>query len=217
MTLRSAIIIGAGGHAKVLADTLLAAERRVLGFADPDVTRHSLMLCGLPVLGSDIVLERYSSEETVLVNGIGSIGDRQRDLLRPSVQHRLAARGWHFDNVCHPSTIVSSFARIGPGSQLLAACVLQASVQVGEGCIINTGAIVEHDVVLGDWCHVAPGALVCGGVMIGAHCHIGAGAIIRQGLRLADNTIVGAGAVVVRDCESGVWVGSPARLVEGKA
>lgn len=209
------IIVGAGGHAGVVADALLASGRHVLGFTDPDPTRHGRMLCGLPVLGDDSVLDRHTPQTLELANGIGGVGNAHRDVLRRSVQQRLAARGWQFASVRHPAAVVSPFARVGAGVQLLAASVVQAGAEVGEGCIVNTAAVVEHDVVLGAWSHVAPRALVCGGVTLGEGCHIGAGAVVRQGLRLANDTIVGAGAVLIEDCPTGgVLVGVPARVLE---
>ena len=211
------IIIGAGGHAGVVADALLAAGERVLGFTDVDPSRHGRTLCGLPVLGDDRVLDAYTPQTLALANGIGGVGGQHREPMRHNVQQRLSECGWQFAGVRHPSAIVSPFARIGSGAQLLAASVVQSGAEVGEGCIINTAAVVEHDVTLGCWVHVAPGALVCGNVMIGAFSHIGAGAVVRQGLQLGEDTVVGAGAVVVKDyAGANVLVGVPANAIERK-
>lgn len=215
------IIIGAGGHASVVADALLAAGEQVLGFTDADASRHGRMLCGLPVLGDDGVLDAYTPQTLALANGIGSVGDaagRHVEPMRRNVQQRLSACGWQFGGVRHPSAVVSPFARVGEGVQLLAASVVQPGAKVGEHCIINTAAVVEHDVTLGRWVHVAPGAIVCGDVSIGAFSHIGAGAVVRQGVRLGENTVVGAGAVVVRDYAGvNVLVGVPAGAKERRA
>ena len=176
------------------------------------------MLCGLLVLGDDDVLDAHTSQTLALANGIGSVGDaagRHVEPMRRNVQQRLSACGWQFGGVRHPSAVVSPFARVGEGVQLLAASVVQSGAKVGEHCIINTAAVVEHDVTLGRWVHVAPGAIVCGDVSIGAFSHIGAGAVVRQGVRLGENTVVGAGAVVVRDYAGvNVLVGVPAGAKE---
>lgn len=208
------LIVGAGGHAKVVADALLAAGERVLGFTDADKARHGQTLCGLPVLGDDSVLEAHSPQAVQLANGIGGVGSVGA---RRSAQQRLQARGWRFVTVKHPTALVSPFARIGDSVQLLAASVVQAAASIGEGCIVNTAAIVEHDVTLDDWTHVAPRAVICGGAVIGAGSHIGAGAVVLQGLQLGRGTVIGAGAVVVRDfAGEGLLVGVPARFVERK-
>jgi sugar O-acyltransferase (sialic acid O-acetyltransferase NeuD family) len=212
------IIVGAGGHGVVVADALLAAGVRVLGFTDADPSRHGLTLCGLPVLGDDQVLHSHTPESVQLSNGIGGIGSRGGEPLRRSVQQRLTAIGWTFVSVRHPSAVVSPFAHVGAGAQLFAACVVQPRAHVGEGCIVNTAAVVEHDVTLGPFVHVAPRALVCGGASVGMNCHLGAGSVVRESLRLGADTVVGAGAAVIRDFGGGgVLVGVPARLLEHRA
>lgn len=203
------IIIGAGGHATVVAEVLLATEQEVLGLTDSDSTAHGRRVCGLPVLGDDSVLDQHAVDGVRLVNGLGgTCGER----LRRGVQARLQSHGWTFRGIRHPSAIVSPFATIGPGVHLMAACVVQPGAVLGANCIINTGAVVEHDVIIGDFVHVAPGAIVCGNVHIGEDSHVGAGAVLRQGLQLGSATIVGAGAVVVTSHPGGsTLVGVPAR------
>ena len=203
------IIVGSGGHAAVVADALLAADVRVLGFVDSDPARHGQTICGLPVLGSDAVLDGHRPGAALLANGIGGV--RAEGLRRP-LQERLESRGWEFASVRHPSAIVSPFAQLGAGSQLLAGAIVQANARVGKGSIVNTAAVIEHDVELGEFVHVAPRALLCGSVAVGSGSHVGAGAVVRQHVRLGERTMVGAGAVVVCDFPPGcTLVGVPAR------
>ncbi|MCE4538177.1 acetyltransferase [Pelomonas sp. P7] len=205
------IVIGAGGHARVLADTLLRSGRPVLGFTDAKAALRGTALLGLPILGSDEVLESYSPREVELVNGIGSI-DNRRPSVREQVQETLRAQGWRFARVIHPSATLSSYATLGDGVQIMAGSVVQCGAVLGDGVIINTGSIVEHDVCVGDWSHIAPGAVVCGDVSIGRFCHIGAGVTVRQGLSIGDGSLVGLGAAVVRSTgTSSVLLGVPAR------
>jgi sugar O-acyltransferase (sialic acid O-acetyltransferase NeuD family) len=215
MNAAAVIIVGAGGHATVVADALLARGVKVLGFTDADSTRHSRELCGLPVLGDDAILEKYNRAEVRLANGIGSSGQLGATQVRHKVQSQLAERGWRFTAVLHPECVISRFASVDASAQVFAGGVVQAGARVEEGCIINTGAIVEHDVTVGRYSHIAPRAVVCGDVTIGENSHIGAGAVIRQGLRLGAETLVGLGAVVVKDCEGHcVLVGVPAKAME---
>jgi sugar O-acyltransferase (sialic acid O-acetyltransferase NeuD family) len=205
------IVVGAGGHGLVVADALLAAGRRLIGFTDADASRHGGHLAGVPVLGDDDALRAHAPDGVELANGIGGVGRRGGEPMRRRVQERLASEGWHFTQVRHPRAIVSPLAQIDPGAQLMAACVVQAGAHVGMAAIVNTAAVVEHDVSIGAWTHVAPRALLCGNVQLGEMCHVGAGAVVRQGLRIGAHTTIGAGAVVVRDfAGSGVLVGVPA-------
>jgi sugar O-acyltransferase (sialic acid O-acetyltransferase NeuD family) len=203
------IVVGSGGHAAVVADALLACDVRVLGFVDTDPARRDAVVCGLPVLGNESVLDSHTPGAALLANGIGGV--RTEGLRRP-VQDRLESRGWVFTTVRHPTAIVSRFAQIGEGAQLLAGCIVQANARVGRGAIVNTAAVIEHDVELGEFAHVAPRALLCGTVVVGACSHVGAGAVVRQHVRLGERTMVGAGAVVVADFPAGSrLVGIPAR------
>jgi sugar O-acyltransferase (sialic acid O-acetyltransferase NeuD family) len=209
--MKPVLIIGAGGHAKVVADALLASGRHVLGFTAGGTTdgEYPDVLPGLRVLGSDRILSKYAPMEIDLVNGLGGV---DCDGLRRRVQELLEADGWNFTGVCHPTAQASPFASVSAGVQLLAASVIQAGARIGPGSIVNTSAIVEHDSVLDAYVHVAPRAVLCGNTQVGCNSHIGAGAIIVQGVRLGPNTLVAAGAVVIKDFKGrGTLMGVPAR------
>ncbi len=204
------IVVGAGGHAVVVADALLAAGRTVLGFVDAEASLAGATRLGLPVLGGDDVLEAHGRDRVELANGIGGVGGRDAGL-RARVQARLEAAGWQFTGVRHPAAVVSAHAQVAAGAQLMAGSVVQAGARVGRGAIVNTRAVVEHDVQVGDFAHVAPGAVLCGNVTLGSGAHVGAGATVRQGVTLGGGVVVGIGAAVVADHAAGVLVGVPAR------
>jgi len=209
---RPVIIIGSGGHAAVVADALLLAGETVLGFTDPDASRHGTRICGMPVLGDDSALASLAPAEVLLANGIGGTGAGPAKELRRDVQRRFESLGWTFAPVRHPSAVVSPFAQVDASAQLFARAVVQPGAHVGRGCIVNTGAIVEHDVVVGEFAHVSCGATLCGDVQVGAGSHIGAGAIVRQGVQLGEDSVVGAGAVMLETVAGGrTWIGVPAR------
>lgn len=209
---RPVVVIGAGGHAAVVADALTVAGIEVIGFTDLDTARHGSEYCGLPVRGDDEgVLSGFGPDDILLANGIGGVGST---VLRQKVQMRLEQRGWQFATVRHPSAIVSPRARISGGVQLLAGSIVQVGAEIGSGTIVNTGAVVEHDCAVGSFVHVAPRALLCGNVKVGSGSHVGAGAVVKQGVSLGPNTLIGAGAVAVKDfAGDGVLVGTPARVV----
>ena len=206
------IVIGSGGHAAVVADALLAAGRQVLGYTDPDSSRHGRLICGLPVLGGDDVLLQHAPDRVQLANGVGGAGHGSTLGARGRVQQRLAARGWQFASVRHPSAVVSPWASVADGTQLMARAVVQPGATLAAGCIVNTAAVVEHDCRIAEHVHVACGAVVCGDVGIGADSHVGAGATLKQGITLGARCVVGAGAVVLRSFpDDSRLVGVPAR------
>ncbi|CAA7614389.1 acetyltransferase [Magnetospirillum sp. SS-4] len=201
------VIVGAGGHGKVLADALLARGEAVAGFVDADSRLHGQTVLGLPVLGGDDrILPGW-----LLVNGIGSVADPG---LRMRVERSFGQRGFCFLTVIHPAASVARGVSSGEGCQIMAGAVIQADATLGRGVIVNTRASVDHDCRLGDFVHIAPGATLSGGVDVGEASHIGTGAVVVEGVRIGRGCLVAAGAVVVREVPDGARVaGLPARAM----
>jgi UDP-perosamine 4-acetyltransferase len=203
------ILIGAGGHARVLLDALELAGAKVIGLLDADASLAGHKVMGYAVLGGDEVLQRHAPGSVELVNAIGSV-DSMR--LRKSVYDKLRAAGHVFVGVFHPRATLSRHAVAAGGVQLMAGAVIQAGARLGEDTIVNTGATVDHDCVVGAHVHIAPGATLSGNVQVGDETHVGAGATVIQGVRIGAGCTVAAGAVVVRDVRDGTRVkGLPAR------
>jgi len=203
------IIIGAGGHGKVVADALAAMGRDIRGFLDADAARWGNTVNGIQVLGDDGMLDPRDSEEVELANGVGSARSME---MRKAVFERSRAMGFRFVTVVHPSAVVSPSAQIREGAQIMAGAVVQPDAVIGEDTVLNNGAIVDHGCLIGAHCHVAPGCALSGNVTIGDASHIGVGATVKQGVRLGSGTLVGAGAVVILDHEGGTALtGVPAK------
>lgn len=197
------IIFGAGGHAKVIADSALAAGLTVEGFLDDRLAGQRVL--GIPVLGTLSQWEAYR-DRARFVLGIGDNRIRQR------LAHSYPA-AW--GTVIHPTAVIGTDVTLGEGTVVMAGAVVNAGSRIGRHCILNTGAIVEHDNTLEDFVHVSPHATLCGTVQVGALTHIGAGAVLRNNCSVAAGCTVGAGAVVVRSLPTaGVYVGVPARRQE---
>lgn len=209
MTAAPVVILGAGGHARVVADALLAAGRTVLGLIDARPGAGDDPVTRLPVLGSDADLLAGQWPECEIANGLGLFPLRER------LQRTLEDGGRRFTGVIHPSAIVSRLATLDPTAQVLARAVVQPGAWIGPGCIVNTGAVVEHDCRIGDFTHCAPGSILCGDVRTGVGVHVGAGAVIREGVTAGPGLVIGAGAVMVKDHPGpGVLAGVPARPVD---
>lgn len=208
--------LGAGGHARVVIETLRACGNYELtGLLDPREDLHGQEMLGVPVLGDDHLLETMADRgvECFFV-GLGSTGDA-------SSRHRLfdlgVRSGLRPVSAIHPLAIVSPSARIGEGNTIMPGAIVNAGVLTGGNVVINTGAIVEHDCNLDDDVHVATGASLAGGVHAKAGSHIGAGATVTEYLTVGQGAIVGAGAVVVKDVPANkVVVGVPARILREK-
>lgn len=203
------IILGAGGHARVVIDALQRLETNVVGICDPTLPAGSPGPLGVLGLGGDEVLERYDPGRVQLVNGIGSAGEPSR---RIAIFRHLTAKGWRFASVIHPSAVIGGDCRIGSGSHVMAGAILQAGTRIGENVIINTSASVDHDCLISDHVHIAPGATLCGGVTVGMGTHVGSGAVIIQGAAIGENALIGAGTVIKGTIGSNARVTATARL-----
>ena len=178
------LILGAGGHGKVVADILLKQGMSVLGFLDDDPALWGNEQLGIPILGGIDQFARYSPEGLVL--GIGSNRVRQR--------------------------IVTRLGGCAEPLWIAANVVINADSSIGDHVIVNTGATVDHDCTLCDFCHVAPGVHLAGGVTIGTGTLMGIGSVTIPLCSIGEWSTIGAGATVIRDIPSRVTaIGTPAR------
>ncbi|CAA7621679.1 acetyltransferase [Magnetospirillum sp. UT-4] len=202
------ILVGGGGHARVLLQSLRRLGVPVLGCVVADPGRETGP--GVPVLGDDGALGRFSPADVHLIAAFGSLGPGSR---RPDVIGQLAGAGWTFASVIDPNAVVADDCDFGDGVQVMAGAVIQPGVIVGAGAIINTRAGIDHDCTIGLYAHVAPGATLSGEVSVGAFAHVGPGAVILEGRRIGTGAMVAAGAVVIDDVPDHARVmGVPARV-----
>lgn len=193
------ILLGGGGHARVLLGMLRRMQVEVLGVVDPVLAVGDDWL-GCRVLGGDDAVAGYGVEQVELVNGIGSMpkdaGSRAR------VFQQFRSLGYRFASVIDPRAFVADDVELAMGVQVMAGVIIQAGTIIAENSIVNSGAIVEHDCRIGRHVHIAPGATLCGAVNVADETHIGAGAVVIQGVRIGSRSIVGAASVVTRDVGS---------------
>lgn len=195
------LVIGAGGHAKVVVDCIEEENKyqitTILDDAPPAY-----------FIGQYQVELRELNYEYQSLNAIIAIGN---PIHRKKIANQLKS---NFVMTIHPSAVVSKHAKIGESCQVFATAVINAAATIGKHCIINTGAIIEHDCVLEDFVHVAPNATLGGGVRVGESSHIGMGASILQNITIGKNVTIGAGAVVTKDIpDNCTAVGIPAKQI----
>jgi UDP-perosamine 4-acetyltransferase len=208
------VILGAGGHARVLIDCLrFHSSVKIAGILDADPSLTGQMMDGVPVLGNDEMMDTLLKDGVSnFVVGLGGVGDNRP---RQRLFEFALRSGLLPVVVTHPTAVISPGAEFGDGCQFLPGCIVNTGARLGVNVIVNSGAIIEHDCVVMDHVHVSTGARLTGGVHVEAGAHIGAGATIRQGIRIGANAVVGAGAVVIKDVDPNVTVaGVPARILE---
>ena len=207
--MRKVIIIGAGGHGKVVADIVYKCGDRIVGFLD-DNTHLPDRFIGLPILGTTDRYREYMDDTEFFI----AVGDGN---VREAIAEKLLGVRWY--TAIQPTAVISDIGTnrrqkpsIGEGTVIMANAVINSDSIVGRQCIVNTGAIIEHDSVIEDFTHISVGTRIAGTVHIGRRSWIGIGASVSNNIYICDNCIVGAGAVVVRNIEeSGTYIGIPAK------
>ncbi|MGN6726503.1 MAG: acetyltransferase [Tepidisphaeraceae bacterium] len=204
------ILVGAGGHGKVVLDILQAmGKHRVVGFLDADPQLHGTQVAGVPVLGGINQLLKLRQQKVRAA--VISIGDNR---VRHQYAAEAASAGLDLINAIHPGAIVSKSARIGKNVVVAAGAVICTEASIDDSTIVNTAAVVDHECRIGRAVHVAPGALLAGRVQVEEFAFIGMGAKIIQCLTIGAHATVGAGAVVRTDvAEKTTVVGVPARKI----
>lgn len=202
------VLVGAGGHAKVITDILETNNCLIKGFIDDHVKEEQFL--GYPVLGGSEVIPSLIEKDPDL-KFIISIGSNS---IRKQMADKLTKLGVTFGNAIHPSSVISDRAKIGQGTVVMPNVVINSHVSIGEHCIINSSSVVEHDCQIQPFVHLSPGALLAGNVTVGEGTHIGIGAKAIQNLQIGSNTVVGAGSVIIRDIPDDVTVvGVPAKYI----
>lgn len=200
-------ILGASGHGKVLADMAELLSWHQIDFYDdawPEIQKNGPW----PVLGNTQHLLDILPEYQGVIVAIGN------NSIRLAKLEQLSAYQAQIVSLVHPAAVVSRYARIGPGSAIMAGAMLNADVCVGIGCIVNTGATVDHDCVLGDGVHISPGANLAGGVLVRKGAWVGIGACVRQLITLGQGSVIGAGSVVIAPVNDfDTMVGNPAKKI----
>lgn len=201
------LVLGAGGHAKVVIELLRASGRVVGAIIDADPRPRELL--GVPVVGGDERLEALRREG--FAQAFVAVGDNH---LRQKIARQVQAAGYRLVNALSPAAVLSPSAQVGVGVALMAGAVVNAEARIGDLAIVNTGARIDHDCVLGEACHAGPGAALAGGVEVGPLAFLGVGACVIPQIRIGAAAIVGAGACVTRDIlPRTVAVGAPARAI----
>lgn len=196
-SVRPLVLLGGGGHARVLATLAQAAGLSIMGVCDPRLAAEGVTHWeGLDVLGDDTALDMLSPGNVALMLGIGQLvtGD-----LREQLYTAWRSRGFHFPSLVHPAAWVAPGVVLEEGVQVMAGAIIQPGCYVGENSIINTRASIDHDCRIGRSVHIAPGSTLCGMVTVEHGAFVGAGATVIQGLCIGADSVVGAGTTVVKD------------------
>ena len=197
MNNKKLIILGAGGHGRVVAEM---AEQLGYSVSFLDDTQSA----DDKVIGKISDFKKYIDGYSFFV----AIGNNE---LRKALLTELGESGVEIATLIHPRSAVSENATIEKGTVVMAGAVVNSGSRIGEGCILNTCSSVDHDCNISDFTHISVGAHLAGNVRIGKESFVCAGATVINNISICEKCIIGAGAVVIKDItESGTYIGVPA-------
>lgn len=192
------LILGAGGHGKVVADTAVGAGWRDVRFLDDRLAPGTRV--GSWVVHGPFPDALRAGSGAACAVAVGA------NALRLEWVERLIGAGIECPAIVSPHAVVSALAEIGDGTVVVAGAIVAVHARIGRACILNTGCSVDHDCVVGDGVHVSPGARLGGGVQVGPRSWIGIGATVRHDIGIGCDSTIGAGAVVIRHVADGSTV-----------
>jgi sugar O-acyltransferase (sialic acid O-acetyltransferase NeuD family) len=206
--IKKLIIVGGGGHAKVVIDAAISMNTfAIAGVVDTKIASDEKIL-GIPVLGNDTVLEKREMWRHALAMGVGmqKAGNQREKLFQ-----RLKGLDYQFPVIRHARSHIAQGVKLSEGCQVMAGAIIQTDANVGCGVIVNSNAVVEHDCQLEAYVHIAPGAVLGGNVSVGQGSLVGLGACILPGIHIGQQATIGAGTVVCKNVADGMTVrGIPA-------
>nr|WP_241635348.1 acetyltransferase [Fusobacterium gastrosuis] len=213
--MKNIVIIGAGGHAKVVVDIFLKRKKilkeniNIVGFLDDSYSDdRQKYIFNIPILGKiDLIEKGLLKKKYEYIIGIGN--NKVREIIFNKYKNIK------YCTAVHPNAIIGEYVEIGQGTVIMANVVVNPDTKIGKHCILNTSSVVEHDNYIDDFVHISPNATLCGEVKIKKGSWIGANAVIKNQKKIGKDVIVGAGTVIIKDIEDNCTaVGNPGKVIK---
>lgn len=154
------LILGAGGHARVIAEILTVKnEYTIVGFVDDKIKPGTVIFKDKKVLCGLAGIDDLKKKAQFFIAAVGNNTLRE-DFFKTAVTYFKPL------TIIHPFSCVAESARIGEGTVVLAGSVISSNCIIGSNTIINSMVLADHDSIIGDHCHIAQGSV------LGSNVHI---------------------------------------------
>jgi|TARA_Y100000389_G_scaffold168042_1_gene173525 sugar O-acyltransferase (sialic acid O-acetyltransferase NeuD family) len=185
------IIIGAGGHGKVVGEIALLNEYKIIHFFDDrsnEIKKFPFKICG----NLDLLRKNIKNYDNFFV----AIGNNQ---IRYNHISWLKKEKKNIVSLIHPNSTISQFSSIGDGTCVMANVAINPGTFIREGVIINTSSSIDHDCLINDYAHISPNCSLSGNVSVGKFSHLGTGTSVHPKINIGDNVKTGIGSKVYKD------------------
>lgn len=208
--MKNLIIIGAGGYAKSVLDSVDYMNFKMMGFLD-DIKPIGDIHLGYSILGNTIECLEHPEENVYFV----AIGNNRK---RKAWFDKLKERGLSLINVIDKSALVSPHSTIGEGSFIGKLAIVNHGATVGDNCVINTRALLEHGCHIDNHVNISTNATLNGDVVCEEGSFVGSGVVCNGQLTIGAWGLVGSGAVVIHDVRPHTTVvGCPAKEIDSNS
>jgi sugar O-acyltransferase (sialic acid O-acetyltransferase NeuD family) len=215
MPKKNALLVGARGHARAVADVIKAENRyQIIGLID-SFQEPGTICFGYHVLGGEADIVKICGELDI-AHMFVAVGDNyQRQAMTDRIKRMFP--NITFISPVHPSALIGSDVEIGDGTVVMPGVIVVSGSSIAEGCLLNTASSLDHDCAMEAWSSLAPGVVAGGGVRLGARSSIGLGASIKNSINIGCDTVIGVGAAVVGDIPDNVIAyGVPCRVMRSR-
>ena len=205
-------ILGIGRNSVNIIELALDCGYNISGLIHFDESLTGQKYCGFKIIGSfkELLIPEFISNKNVALS-MGNIPIKKR------IYDQLKKLNAIVPSLVHPTCIISRFAKIGEGVQILPGSIIEGDSEIGENTSITVNSVIAHNVKIGTDNLISGNCMVGAYSSIGNSTHIGQGSTIVSGKvkSIGDNCILGAGSVLVSDMPSNsIFVGNPAKFLK---
>ena len=199
------IIIGAGGHARSITESVIANGYNIKYYFDKYT--YDKFLFGYPINSNLNISKSYKTNVLIAI---------ANNYIREKIYKELKIeyKNISFPNIIDPSAKISNFSNIGKGNMIMSNAFIGSNTKVMNFCIVNNNVSIDHDCVLSNFSSLAPSVTTGGNVQLGLRSSVGIGAIVKNNISIGNDTVIGASSYLnINANKSSVFYGIPAKFI----